>query len=54
MHAGFSPGNLKANDHLEDLSVVGRTTLQQVLKKENGTIWTGFILLRTGMSGRLL
>jgi hypothetical protein len=48
MHAGFSSGNLKVNNHLEDLSVVGRITLQWLLKKGNCRIWTGFILLRIG------
>lgn len=52
-HAGVSPGNLKVNDHLDDLNMVGRITLKWLLKKQNGRIWTGFILLRIGMSGRL-
>jgi hypothetical protein len=34
-------GNLKEQDHLEDLSIDGR--LKLILRKEGGMTWTGFI-----------
>jgi hypothetical protein len=32
--------NLKGRDHLEDLSVDGKITLEWILEKEGGKVWT--------------
>jgi hypothetical protein len=40
----FWLGSLKGRDHLED----------HVLRKQGGKVWTGFIWLRIGASGRLV
>jgi len=50
----FVSGNLKGRDHLEDLGVDGKIILERSLRKQSGKIWTGYILLRIGTSGRLL
>jgi hypothetical protein len=47
-------GNLKGKDHSEDLYIDGRIILAQSLEKQGGKVWTGFIWLRKGTSGRLL
>jgi hypothetical protein len=46
--------NLKGRDHLEDLGVDGKTTLQWILEEQDRKVWNGFIYLRKGSSGRLL
>jgi hypothetical protein len=43
--------NLKEVDHLEDLGTDGRAILKRILEKLDGTVWTGFIWLRTGIGG---
>jgi hypothetical protein len=35
---------------LEDPGINGGALLKQILKKQNGKLWNGFILLRTGIS----
>jgi len=50
----FWSGNLKGRDHLEGLGVGGRIILYWILGKYGGKIWTGFILLSIGTSGRRL
>jgi hypothetical protein len=45
--------NLKERDHLEDISV-DRKVLKCVLKKQNGTAFTGLIWLRIRTRGWLL
>jgi hypothetical protein len=47
-------GNLRERDQLEDVGVDGRILLQWILEKSVGMVWTGFIWLRIGTSGRLL
>jgi hypothetical protein len=47
-------GNLRERDQLEDLGVDGRIKLDCILEKSVTMVWTGFIWLRTGASGRLL
>jgi len=47
-------GNLEGREHLEDLDVDGKTILERILRKYSESVWTGFIWLRTGTSGRLL
>jgi hypothetical protein len=54
MHAVFRLGNLKRRDNSEDLAVDGRTVLKWILGKYGGMVWTGFMWLRIGTSGRLL
>jgi len=46
--------NLKERDHSEDLGVNGNMTLQWILGKQGGKVWTGFIWLRIGIGGLLL
>jgi hypothetical protein len=41
-------------DHLEDLGVDVRIILEWILGKYSGKVWTRFIWLRIGASGRLL
>jgi hypothetical protein len=44
----------KERDHYENLDLGGRMIQEWVLEKEDGVVWTGFIWLRIGTSGRLL
>jgi hypothetical protein len=37
----------------EDLGIEGKVTLQLILGKQGGKMWTGIIWLRIGTSGRL-
>jgi hypothetical protein len=46
--------NWKGRNHLEDLGVDGKIILELILGKYGGRVWTGFILLRIGTSGRAL
>jgi len=39
---------------LEDQVIDGRMILNCILNKWDGRVWTGFIWLKTGASGRLL
>jgi hypothetical protein len=54
MHTEFWSENLKGRDQSEDLDVDGRITLQWILGKMGGKLWTGYSWLRTGTSGGLL
>jgi hypothetical protein len=49
MHTGFQWGNPKERDHLEDKGT-DRIILKWILKKDGGTVCTGFIWLRRGAS----
>jgi hypothetical protein len=51
MHTKFWSENLNGRDNSEDL---GRITLEWILGKYGGKVWTGFIWLRIGNGGRLL
>jgi hypothetical protein len=53
VHIGFWWGNLREDDHLEDLGIDGRLILKWVFKKWMG-VWTGLIWLRIGAGGRLM
>jgi len=44
----------EAKTPLEDLEEDGTMILEWILGKEGEEVWTEFILLRTGTSGRLL
>jgi len=46
--------NLNGRDELLDVSVDGRIKLEWMLKKQDGEVWTGSILLRIGTSGGIL
>ena len=46
--------NVREEDHLEDLSVVGRVILKRFLNKSFWRAWTGFVWLKIGPNGRLL
>jgi hypothetical protein len=43
--------SLKGRDHLADLGVDERITLIWILKKQDVTVWAGFMWLRTGTRG---
>jgi hypothetical protein len=44
----------KRSYHSEDLDVDGRITLEWILEKYDGKVWTGFMWLRIGTSDGLL
>ena len=52
--AGFWWESLKERDHLEYLDIDGKIILKSILKKYNGSMWTGSIWLRTGTSDSIL
>jgi hypothetical protein len=43
----------KGRYHLGDLRIDGRILLKLIFKKRDVRVWTGFVWLRTGTSGRL-
>jgi hypothetical protein len=47
-------GKPEGEGHSEEPDIVGNTILEWLLGKEGGKVWTGFMCLRTGTSGRLL
>jgi hypothetical protein len=42
---------LKGRHHLKDQGVDGKITVEWVLGKQGGNVWTGFICLIIGSSG---
>jgi hypothetical protein len=54
IYTRFRSRNLMVTDHLEDVTVDGRIILKKILKRYDGRVWTGFVWLRTGTSGRPL
>jgi hypothetical protein len=54
MHAVLWSDNLKVRDHLEDLGVDGRITLEYILDKQVGKVWIGFVWLGLESSGWLV
>jgi hypothetical protein len=54
MHKTIWSGNLSGRDHSEYLGVDGRIILEWIFKKYFARVWTGFICLRIGTSGRFL
>jgi hypothetical protein len=43
--------NLNGRDHSDDLDIEGSVILEQVLGKQGGKLWTGYVWLRVGSSG---
>jgi hypothetical protein len=41
-------------DDLDDLAADGRITLKWILKIQDGSLWTGFTLIKIGLSGGAL
>jgi hypothetical protein len=54
MHTKFWWEDLKERDQQEDLDPGRRIILKCISKKQDVKVWTGFIWLRIGTSGRLL
>jgi len=46
--------NLKGRDHLDDLGIDGKATLEWILGKWGEKVQTGYIWLRIGASGKFL
>jgi hypothetical protein len=53
MHTEFLSGIPKGRNHSDDLLVDGKT-LEWILGKYGGKVWTGFVWLKTGTGGGLL
>jgi len=51
MHTLFCLKILKERAHSEDLGVDGWITLEWLLRKYGGKVWTRWTWLRTGISG---
>jgi hypothetical protein len=51
MHITFRLENLKGRDHSENLGVGRRITLEWILGKEDGEVWTGLIWIRIRTNG---
>jgi hypothetical protein len=45
---------VKGRDHLVNLSIDERIILKWMVKKQDGSVWTGFIRLRKKIIGGLL
>jgi hypothetical protein len=54
MNSKFWTENLKGRYNSEDLGVDGELILEQILGTSCGKVWTGFIWLNIGTSGRFL
>jgi hypothetical protein len=54
VHAGFWWGNLRERDSLEHLGTDRTIILKLMLKKWDRRRWTGFVWLKTGITGGLL
>ena len=54
VHTGFSWGDMRKEDHFEDIDLYGRIILKWIFNKWDGKAWTGLFWLRieTGV-GRL-
>jgi hypothetical protein len=54
MHTKFLSENPKGRDHFRDLDIDEKIILEWTLGKQGVKLWTGFIWLNIGTSGRLL
>jgi hypothetical protein len=54
MYVKFCLEHRNERGQLEDISIDGRIISEEILRKEDGEFWTGFIWLRIGTSGELL
>jgi len=54
MHTKFRSENMKGKDHLEDIHIDRKRTLEWILEKYGGKVWTGLIGFRIETNGRLL
>ena len=51
---GFSWGNVRERDHLEDPGIDGMVILRWFIKKWYLGVWTGSVCVRTGAGGEHL
>jgi hypothetical protein len=54
MHAKFWPKIVKGRDQFRDLGLSGKIILKWIKKEQGVMVWTGFIWLGIGSSGRIL
>jgi len=54
MYVDFGWWKGEERDHLEYLDVDRKMILKSILKKYNGSMWSGLIWLRTGTHGLFL
>jgi hypothetical protein len=54
IYTKFWPENLKVRDHSEYIGIDWKTTLELILGRYGGKVWTGCIWFRIGASGGVL
>jgi len=54
VHTGLWWGDLREEDHLQDLAIVEKTILKLIFRKWDGETWIGLIWLRKRTGGGCL
>jgi len=54
LHVGFWWGNLREEDHVEELEVDGKMVLKRNIQKLDGKAWIRLMHIRIGTVGGLL